>query len=284
MAERLYDIDTLLSEVVTLPSMPVCLSRITELLEDPNCSMQDVGRAISTDPSIAMKTLRLVNSAYYGLGQEVTSVEHAVVLLGSRVIKNLVLTATVFNVIQGSAERFLNHCVAAGVAMRCLAEFGHLHSTFENPNEAFVYGLLHEIGQIVISEYLPAEYREVDQMVHNQGIAWQAAERRIIGVDHAEVGSRLAQNWRLSDSVVQALAGQYDLTKCAPEYRTIAANIATANYLTAAAGFASKPYAHIGLNQEFWDATGLMEEDLPKVCDTFFRALPDINELIALAA
>jgi HD-like signal output (HDOD) protein len=283
MPERLYDIDSLLEEVVTLPSMPDSLARITKLLEDPHCDLKEVGRVMSTDPAIAMKTLRLVNSAYYGLGQEVTSVEHAVVLLGTRVIKNLVLTATVFNAIQGSPESYLNHCIACGVAMRCLAEYGKLLEEFDNANEAFVYGLLHEIGQIVISEYLPDAYRDVDRMVRDQGIPWHEAEQQVIGVDHAAVGARLAQKWRLTDSVTQALAGQYDLSLCDEDHRILAANVRLANYLTSAAGFASKPFAQVTMNAEFWEACGLPSSDVPRVCETYFNSLPDINELIALA-
>lgn len=284
MATRPYDIDRLLEEVVTLPSMPDALARITELLDDPNCSLQDVGRIISSDPGIAMKTLRLVNSAYYGLGQEVTSVEHAVVLLGARVIKNLVLTATVFNTIQGSPERYLTHCVACGVAMRCLAEYGSLVEEVDNPNEAFVFGLLHEIGQIVISEYLEDEYRDINQMVRDRGLAWHLAEQEVIGVDHAAVGARLAHKWRLTDAVVHGLAGQYDLTLCAPQHQVFAANIAVANYLATAAGYASKEYAFVGMTPEIWDASGLQTDEVPRVCETFFASLPDIRELIALAA
>ena len=94
------DIDTLLDEVVTLPSLPSSVAHIMRLVSDPQCPLSAVAQAISSDPPLAMKTLRLVNAAYYGLRQQVGTIEHAVVLLGIKVIKNLAFTATVFDIMK----------------------------------------------------------------------------------------------------------------------------------------------------------------------------------------
>jgi len=278
-----YDIDSLLEEVVTLPSMPDSLARLNRLLDDPDVSMRQLAAAISADPSIAMKTLRLVNSAYYGLGQEVTTVEHAVVLLGVRVIKNLVLTAAVFEVIRGSAVRFLRHAVSCAVAMRTLAGHGQLAKAVHAPEEAFVFGLLHEIGKVILGEYLPEQYANVADLARSRGMPWHEAEQQIIGVDHAALGAQLARNWRLSPMVVNAIAGQHDLDRCPPEHQVLAANLAVANYICAVCGFGSELRISVELSDPFWQAAALDRRELPRVLNDFFFALPEIDELLQLA-
>ena len=94
------NIDHLLEEIVSLPSLPGIVMRVIDLLDRPGSSLEEVGHLISTDPGLALKTLRLANSAHYGVREKLTSVEHAVVYLGEKVIKNLVFAATVFDTLR----------------------------------------------------------------------------------------------------------------------------------------------------------------------------------------
>lgn len=279
---RYGDIDTLLEEVVTLPSMPSSLARITELLEDPNCEVHEIAEAISGDPAIALKTLRVVNSAFYGLGQEVTTVDHAVVLLGMRVIKNLVLTATVMEIIGPSARQFLKHSVACGMAMRSLAHFPSLRAHVESSDEAFTFGLLHDIGKIILEEYLPEEYGEVEQLVKTSQMPWFEAEREILGVDHAELGARLAGQWKLSNGIVDAIAGHHDLRRCNGD-TTVAAHLCLADYLCTVSGMPSHEPATGGLPEATWQATGLERSQLPAVFERFMSTMPAVSDLLRLA-
>ncbi len=282
MSAAKYDIDTLLDEVVTLPSMPTALEQVMALMDDPDAAMSDVARAISGDPSISLKTLRLVNSAYYGLGQEVKTVDHAVVLLGARVVRNLVVSATVFSAIEGMAERFVRHAVATGVAMRTLCGFRPFSDHVGSSDEGFVFGLLHEIGKVLIAEYMPAESKEVAALVAN-GAQAHLAEQQIIGVDHAAIGSRLAQRWRLPPSVGEALAGQYDLNKASVESRPLAAGLQLANYMCESIGYCSEVRAQAMLDSGALAVCGVQTAALPELLERFFQARKDIDELLRLA-
>lgn len=279
-----YDIDLLLDEVVTLPSMPEALVRITELINDPDSQMTDIAHAIATEPAIALKTLRIVNSAYYGLGQEVKTVEHAVVLLGMKVIKNLVLTATVFQAIEGAAERFLKHSIGCGIAMRTLAQTESLRARFESPEEAFLYGLLHDIGKVILAEYLPDECERVNERARDEGLAWHEAERAVIGVDHAELGARLAMKWKLDSAMVAAIEAHHDIQRAPGEYRSHAAALAVANYLAGASGYGCEAQPVLQMDATTWEATGLSAETLDAIANRFFSAIPDIDDLLMLAA
>jgi len=281
---RFVDVDQLLDEVVTLPSMPDTLLRLTDLLDDPNCSLSEVARTIATDPSIALKTLRLVNSAYYGLGQEVKTVEHAVVLLGAKVIRNLALTATVFTTFQSGASRYLEHSVAVGAAMRVLAEIGPLRGLLASSEEAFIYGLLHDIGKVILREHLPAEVDEVEFLVREKRMPWHIAEREVIGVDHASIGGRLAQKWRLSHSIAFAISFHHDPEVCPAEHRLMAATLNVADHISASAGFPCYDHPVLDLSSVAWEISGLNGNQVTPVLDQFCAAVPGINELVKLAA
>lgn len=277
------DLDSLIDGVVTLPSMPEVVTRLLEMLEDPDCSLGDVGRAISLDPSISLKTLRLVNSAYYGLGQEVTTVEHAVVLLGAKVIKNLALTATVFDTIGGCADLFLRHCVGCGVAMKALHRATPLSALVESADEAFVIGLLHDIGKVILSEYLPEKMEEVEARLAADRQPWYRLERAVIGADHAALGGRLAHHWKLPSRVVYGVAGHHQPTAVPEPHRALAAYVALANHLCNAAGHVAFDHAVRELPEAVWDLTGLSHPELVDGVNAFFDAAPAVGELACLA-
>ncbi len=278
-----HDIDYLLDEVVTLPSLPRTVSHITELISDENCSLVMVAKAISADPAIALKTLRLVNSAFYGLRQEVSTVEHAVVLLGMKVIKNLVFTATVFDSFKSSVDTLLRHSVSCGVAMRVLVE-NSPHTTNESAEEAFIFGLLHDIGTIIFEQFLPKEYALVDAACVARGIPRYQAEREIIGVDHAMIGTRLAQKWRLPDTIINAIAGHHDLSQCPDETKKpVSAMLSIADYVCTACALPSHTNCVVQVEDEAWEACQLQGEDIPVILNAFFEAFPSINELVKLS-
>lgn len=282
-AESGFDIDTLLDEVVTLPSLPDSVTRLTEKLNDPDADLKAVAQVISSDPAITLKTLRLVNSAYYGLGQEVTTVEHATVLLGAKVLKNLVMTATAFDCMQSSATAFLRHSVGCGIAMKALVAEDAIRGYTGTGDEAFTYGLIHDIGKVILEEYLPEEYKEVCQLVQDEAIPWYQAERRVLGVDHAQLGARLAQNWKMTPPAVNAIRGHHDLAECAEEHKVLAASLSVANQLCNLSGLRAHPENYTEVVDEMFAVSGIDCDALPAIAARYFAMRESIDELLALA-
>ena len=277
------DIDQILDEIVTLPSMPGTLTHVTELLENPDYSVEEVAKAISADPAITLKTLRLVNSAYYGFRQHVASVEHAIVLLGAKVIRNLVLTATALESIQQGAEPFFRHSVASAVCLRAMANL-HPLPAGATPEQAFIYGLLHDVGKMVLEEFMPEDWQMVLDAARSEKIPVFQAEQRWLGIDHAMVGARLAARWRLSGELVSAIAGHHDLAQCTqPGYRSLAAWTSLADYITSSAGFPCDYPAPVLLAEGAWEETALPVDRLPGLLEAFFEATPEIGQLIKTA-
>lgn len=276
-----FDIDYLVDEVVSLPSLPSTVAHIMRLVEDPNCPLVDVAKAISSDPPLALKTLRLVNTAYYGLRQKVNTIEHAVVLLGVKVIKNLAFTATVFDIMKGGMESFFRHSVTCGVALQSMTRSFEGKFPVDSPEEAFVFGLLHDIGKVLFEEFLPKEYGMVADACKNRQVPWYVAEREIIGVDHALLGARLAQKWKLPDTFTAAIQGHHDLSGCnTPSDQTLASMIAVADYIVCKCGVSVHPNPAMDLDARVWDLAGVSSTDVPKIMDDFFGALPMAAELM----
>jgi len=282
---RPYDIDTLLDEVITLPSLPRTVAHIMRLVSDPQCSLSAVAHAISGDPPLTIKTLRLINAAYYGLRQKVSTIEHAVVLLGIKVIKNLAFTATVFDIMKGSADALFRHSIAVGLAMRTLAEADIRKVTAQSSEEAFVCGLLHDIGKVLINEFLPKESARVAQLCAKTHMPCYRAEREIIGIDHAQIGARLTEKWKLPDLLTGAVAGHHDLGQCKDSsMKQAAAFVAIGDFICSACAILPDPNARACVAEEVWEESQLSSEVVPAVMDGFFKALPSVDELTHLAA
>ena len=276
-----YDIDVLLDEVVTLPSLPGTVAEIMRLINDPDCQLLAVAKALSSDPPLAMKTLRLVNTAFYGLQQKVATIEHAVALLGLKVVKNLVFSATVFDVMEGSVDAFFRHSVSCGLAMQVFAEAGGADAPVASADEASVHGLLHDIGKVFLSEFLPEETAQVAEAVRTRAIPWDQAEREVIGVDHAEVGARLADKWQLPSHFIDGIRGHHDTARCEQAaHRPVAAMLGAANYLCGQCAITTEQGAIIHLDDDAWAEARIEKAHLPTMINTFFEKLPSVDELI----
>lgn len=278
-------IDAILDDLVSLPSLPSTVTRIIEMLDDPDATLVEVGQAIGADPSLSMKTLRLVNSAFYGMRDQVTSVERAAVLLGLKVIRNLVFTASVFESLQSGEQLVLRHSVACGTAMRLLVRSGQVKSPFEDPEEAFMYGLLHDIGKIIIQGHLPDESKRISALMSEKRMASSEAEQQVLGTDHAELGARLAQRWKLQEPIIQAIGGHHDLTRCGSEAdKGRAALIAVCDALCYLAGYEGSEKGVAKVPAEAWDLVGTTPEKLPEFVEPLGESRAAIDELVDLAS
>lgn len=278
-------IDEILDDIVTLPSLPTTVARILDMLDDPDVPLSDVGAAIANDPSISMKTLRLVNSAYYGIRDEVTSVEHAVSLLGLKVVRNVVLTASVFETLGCNEGRLMQHSVATAVAMRLLVRRDPDHAPFQNGEEAFMYGLLHDVGKIILHQHKPDEMARVRDSVAHDGISPHAAEGNLLGFSHGEIGGELAQRWKLQEALANAITFHHAPDACDDAaHRSKAAWVALGDFVATSAGFPSYDVVPVQLPVEALNLSHFDEPGLADVAAELGESKASIDELVNLAA
>lgn len=283
---KVTDIDSLLDEVVTLPSLPSTVIQITDLINNPDSTLADIGKAISNDPSISLKSLRLVNSAYYALPNKITSVEHAASMLGMKVIKNIVFTASVFDTLKCDQEALIRHNVAVGITMKRLVDSELVDTkTFPYQDEAFIIGLLHDVGKIIFAQYMPEEMEQVAEVAAEGELTWEDAERQIIGVTHSEMGASLAKKWQLSDILIETIASHHDLTTCTGlEFTQSAAYAGIADYIAYQAGFPCHPGVTVELSNGFFEAAGFGRGAIQPLIDDLAASVDEINELVNLSS
>lgn len=196
--------------IIGLPTLPTMITQMIGLIDNPKTSARDVSRLISTDQALTAKILKLANSAFYGFPREISTVNHAVVVLGFETVKSLGLSVSVLErFARGGGEestfdrqKFWEHSIACGVGARLLA--GKLR--YRVQGEAFAAGILHDIGKLILSQYFPEEFAEIMKLVHEQDLYIGKAEEMVLGVTHAEIGCWLAERWNLPKQLVDTIA------------------------------------------------------------------------------
>ena len=273
------NIDTLLESVVSLPSLPGIIARALALLDDEDASLHDVGELLSTDPGTAARVLRMANSATYGLRHKVTSVEHAVPMLGASAVRNVCLSATVLEHLKRGARDFVRQSVSCGMLMEILTR--NSTTVESSPDEAFIYGVLHKVGMLILLEHMPKECELSRSVARDRGIPLYMAEREVIQSDYAELGARLAQHWELPDGIVGAIAGQHESARCEdPRYQPMAALLQVANAVCMAAGLTAEPEDTAVIEEAAWAKTGLTNALLVQAIEEFFQTLPSVDALV----
>ena len=167
-----------------LPTLPLVASRLLEAIADPETSSEEVARIVSLDPALTARTLKLANSDFYGFPRKVGSVDLAVVVLGANTVRDLVLSAAVFQTIGAGGSDLTalwNHSMACGVAARALAD----RTGYRLTGEAYAAGVLHDIGKVVLRQSYPERFEAIMKFAREQRLSIAEAERGILGSDHA---------------------------------------------------------------------------------------------------
>ena len=199
----------LLKLVEKMPAFPKSVKRVIELSSDINCSHKELVSVIERDPVMTLKILNLVNSAYFGLSNEITSIKYAVVYVGLNTVKNLAISIASIGMLPShndaglDTEKFLYHTISTATLSRLLAK----HSGIEerDSSDYFVGGLLHDFGKIVFALFMPDEYKKVLYLEKKYSRLTVDAEKEIIGVDHTKVGTLLGQKWQLPNRLVEGI-------------------------------------------------------------------------------
>lgn len=202
--------------VERMPTFSQSVVRILQLTSTGDAAPKELVRLVEHDPILTMKVLKLVNSAYFGLGRQVTSIKQGVVYIGVNTIKHLAISIAAIgalprdNTAGFDMDAFWTHSLVTGAAARLIAQRQGVPR-----NDAMAYfiaGLLHDIGQVVLAQGMPAEYRAVLQSASDTGTCILDRERELLGTDHAEIGSLLGEHWKLPAELVEAIAHHHDAT------------------------------------------------------------------------
>jgi HD-like signal output (HDOD) protein len=213
-------LNTIVMTTRDLPAMPQVASKVLELSSDPNTSAAQLQQVISDDQAMTARILKIANSAMYSCSRKIKTLTEAIVMLGFNSIRSLVVTSAARNLYNmksspsGLKERLMwEHSIGCGFACRLLAESKAPALT----EEAFLAGLLHDIGKLVLTQRLPAEFDEIVQTVYNENRPFAATEREVLGFDHAQVGALLVNKWKFSPGLESVILHHHNPEALSPD-------------------------------------------------------------------
>ena len=221
--------------VVGMPSLPTTVSKVLEVCNNPKTSPIDLDRVIQLDPVLMGRVLKLINSAYYGLGNQVTSLVRAIIMLGVNTVKNLALSSAVLGNVSSktdfhalNSDAFWRHSLCVGVTAKLIAKDRGIDPKILE--EYFAAGLLHDIGKIPLNNTLADEYVRAMALADREHISIVQAERRELGIDHCEAGALIAEAWKLSGAIADTVRSHHDLPNYEGENGDVLRTVAVADY------------------------------------------------------
>jgi len=197
-------------KIIGLPTLPTIVTQLISVVGDPASSARQIAQLVSTDQALTAKILKVANSSFYGFDRQIATVQLAIVVLGIDMVKNIGLSVAVLKRFSQGQEhalfdrqRFWEHAIGAGVAGRMLARKFYDR---RKADEAFVAGVLHDIGKLILIEYFYNEFVEALTLAKKKDMALVDAEEEVLGVSHADVGGWLTEKWNLPPHLVNAIS------------------------------------------------------------------------------
>ncbi|MBN2412891.1 HDOD domain-containing protein [candidate division KSB1 bacterium] len=196
-----------LSKIENLPVLPPVAIKILDKTKDPEFSIDDLIDLIMMDQVLTAKMVRVVNSVYFGLGRRIESLREALVYLGSKEIKNVVLTTTLVNNFSNNQnsklfKSFWEYSFATAVVSKLLAK----SLKYKDHERAYLAGLLHDIGEVILIHNFPNEFLKVVKKVESTNMNFEEAENEILGISHTDFGPWLLEQWNYFGEIAHVVS------------------------------------------------------------------------------
>lgn len=202
------ELEQIVAQLESLPKLPDTTMRLIHVINDPASSIEQIVDTIRFDQSVTTQLLRLCNSAFFGLSRPINSIEDAACYVGTTKLMQLVMAAHTqallgpeqsgYGLVPGALWK---HSVAVALGSQMLAD----QLDRSRRGLLFTAGLLHDIGKIVLNEYVATEFAAILQTVQDERISFCDAEQRVVGISHSEIGARAAAHWKLPDTIQQCI-------------------------------------------------------------------------------
>jgi len=278
------NLENRLAKIIDLPTLSVVANNIIQITQSPKSSALEVGKYISQDQALVSRILRIANSTFYGFPGKITTIPHAVVILGFTNIRNLVLTASISKMFSSKGgdgdfdrEGFWKHSVACGVTSKLIAK----RLGLKNLEEVFIWGLLHDIGKLVLDTYFNEEFTRVVCLVKEKEILLRDAEQELLGFDHAAVGANVADRWNLPPALIKVIRFHHNPTQANETMRMVAI-VHLADVLCRAIGIGNGGDSKIPcINEESWKLFRLNKRTIKRLFSEMEREIANAKALLA---
>ena len=284
MAINSEQVKNLIAKIDDLPRLPNVITKIMEILENPKSTARDIDNVIKTDQTLTAKTLKMVNSAYYGFPRRITTVTDAVVILGFNTVRSLALSATVCKMFLGGSKDFdrealWEHSIAVAFASRIIAK----RVRYSDEEEAFVAGLLHDVAKIVEDQYFHEEFMKAVTKSKNELISLLECERQELGMDHSLIGRRVADKWNLPLKITKVIGYHHQPEFAGGEDQEITSIVHVADVLVKIRKIGdSGNYGSIEINKTAIAALKLNKKDLAEIVQKLILEMKKAEEFLKI--
>lgn len=272
MEDKRTEVRRIVRNVKSLPTIPGIVVKLNSIAEDDRATINEIAKLISSDQILSTKVLKLVNSPFYGFSRRVSTISNALILLGVNVVKSLILSSSIFELMEKNVVGLWEHSMGAGVAANVIAR----RLKLPEPEEISTAALIHDIGKVIIKIELKDESGRLLSLIKEKDISMREAERELLDTDHAEIGEWLAKTWLLPEKLIEPIAFHHDLEKYVTQ-QTKTSAVHLADILVKASGFGFSgddfvpkihpiAWARLGLTDELLEGiVGEVEEKLVEV-------------------
>ncbi len=262
----LESLEDIVGEIGDLPTLPSVITQITSMTSNPQTNAADIGKLIGNDPSLSSKILKLINSAYYGFPRKIQSVTKAIVLLGFNKVKNIALSASVLDAFKDKNSQsipnfdfyqFWEHSVSVGICAEVVAK----HTRAQLTDDAFIGGLLHDVGKVIIAIFLE-EGADIFANAEATKRTFSQAALEKIEIDEAKVGALLAEHWNFPENLVRSIRYSIHPDKTR-QFRDVVGCIHLGKVLASSLGFpATGDHAMPVVSRQVWEELELEESKI----------------------
>jgi len=273
----------LIANLGDLPPLPQVASQVLRVSADPDATAEDLRKVISMDQALTSQILKISNSAMFGMVREVTTLTQAIMTLGFSTIKSVVIASSAKNLYHrgtvGLQERLIwEHALVSAIASRAFAK----SLRFARIEEAFIGGLLHDIGKSVMGVKFPERYGALLRSVYNENTICLDLELETFGFDHAMVGEALVSQWNLAPSLQAAVRFHHDPIHAPEVHQQLAAIVALANHLALEEKVGIGDPAHLeGASMQAMEILQFSPEALAGIKDGVRAAIEQDKTMIA---
>ena len=270
------------SVVKSFPGMPGTALKLLAMIDDPAMRVSQIEKILRQDPGLTANVLRLANSAYFGIPSKVGSIRQAVILLGLKRLIQMVIAACVSAIMDKPVPGYdlppgelWRHSIAVSVAAEGLVK----ELKVDAGEEIFTAALLHDVGKLVLGEFVKDEFQQIETAV-SEGIAFETAETIVLGTNHADTGAHILTNWSLPDEIVNTVQWHHAPEK-AQQTSTMLDIVHVANFMSMMIGVG---IGRDGLQHqpsvEVTDRIGLEPYHLEKVASQTMQWVNELSEVL----
>lgn len=277
-------IDAIIEKIDKLKPIPQVAHKVMSIVEDPESSLSELTEVILYDQALTANLLKMCNSAYFGLTEKVDSVNHAIILLGMDQIVDLFLLANAADGLRTEHKGYDLHegelwrySVSSALLARKLAE----RTTGKNNHVIFTAALLKDVGKVVLNQYVADSFEKINGLVSQHGYSFKEAEKEVIGIDHAELGAIVTENWNFSAKMVKIIRNHHlSVEESDYDFETSIVYLADTLCMMMGIGVGSDGLAY-RFHRQVADRLNFSERDFQEIIAEFGGELQEVENLVS---